>query len=158
MTDKEYEKQRQRVIKYWDKWYNVLGIHWWRINRNWHRERREDSPNTFGDCSTDWEYRNATINFYLLVAIDMSDNALEEAVVHEFVHVLAAPLHDFRDDQAREITEHTVTTIARQIVHTWEDGWRTGRNYARKEARGDNSTTRLSGKKRAGSTAPPAEA
>lgn len=125
MTDKDYKAQRERVTKLFDKWYAILGMSWWRIDREWSREREEDSANTVGLTSCNWEYRTGNITFFLPACADLDDSTLEEAVVHEFVHILGMPIHDMRDDQARQITEHTVTTIARGIIWAYEAGEKT---------------------------------
>lgn len=133
MTDKEYREQKRRVQKVWDRWYTPLGMNWWRIDCNWEREREEDSWHTIGKTYCNWEYRTANITFYLPACVDLNDDKLEEAIVHEFVHVLAMPIHDCRDDQAREITEHTVTTIARSLIWAREAGEREGSKKEKEE-------------------------
>ena len=122
MTDKEYRDQKARVRKYWDKWFSSIGMGWWQIDLNWERDREPDSWNTIGMTHCNWQYRTGDITFYLPACVDLTDDQLEEAVVHEFVHILAMPIHDMRDDQARDITEHTVTTIARAIIWARQAG------------------------------------
>lgn len=116
MNDKKYREQRARVEKLWDKWFTSIGMGWWQVDRTFEREHKEDSYDTIAETFCNWQYRTANITFYLPVCADVDDDKLEEAIVHEFAHVLLAPLQDFRDDQAREITEHTVTTVARSII------------------------------------------
>lgn len=130
MKDKDYEVQRKRVLGYWDKWYKILAMHHYRIDRNWARERDEDVPHTLGSTTSNWQYQTASITFFLPEVMDNDDSMLEEAVVHEFVHVLISPLHDFRDDQARMLTEHTVTTLARSLVWSHEAGEKVKKNVS----------------------------
>lgn len=124
MTDKEYRKQKARVKKFWGKWFNTLGLHWWGIDLYWQRERNEDEPSELGHTSSNWQYRTAAVTFNIPVVAEINDDKLEEAVVHEMTHILVAPIQDFRDDQARDITELTVTTVARALIWSREAGKR----------------------------------
>lgn len=116
MTDKEYYKQKARVKKYWNKWYTAIGLGWWRVDLYWNRNRNEDEPRELGHTETNWQYRTGAITFNVPECAGLDDGHLEEAVVHEMTHILVGGLHDLRDDQSREITEYTVTTIARAIL------------------------------------------
>lgn len=131
MTDKQYREQKARVEKIWDEWYDILAMWWWRIDRTWDRAREENNYDCIAKTSSNWQYRTAHITFYLPTALDLDDSHLEESIVHEFVHVLLAPIQDMRDDQAREITEHTVTTVARTLIWAKEAGQKNGKSKDR---------------------------
>lgn len=122
MTDKQYEKERRRVRKLWDKWFRPIGMGWWQVDLSWAREREEDEPATAGMTTTNWQYRTAHVTFYLPATMELDDEKLEEVVVHELVHILCGPIQDMSTDERREITEHTVTTIARSIIWAREAG------------------------------------
>lgn len=122
MNDKEYAKQKKRVKKYWDKWFESIGLAWWKIDITWDREREEGTPSQLGKTETRWQYRTAAVTFNLPEIAIVTDERLEECVVHEMTHILVGGLHDLRDDQSREITEYTVTTIARAIIWAREAG------------------------------------
>jgi hypothetical protein len=92
MTDKEYTKQKKRVQQYIDKWHDALGLGWFHIDMTWNRERKRDSPDTAADTTTHWQYRTAWINWYLPSIADNDEDFLEGIVVHEFTHILVAPL------------------------------------------------------------------
>lgn len=122
MTDKEFAAQKKRVMKFWDKYFTAIGMGWWAVEVNWSREREADSSNTIGITHASWEYRQGNVTFFLPTCADLNDEQLEEAVVHEMVHIIAEGIHDTRDDQAREITEYTVTSLARAIVWAYRAG------------------------------------
>lgn len=122
MNDKEYAKQKARVKKYWDKWFDTIGLAWWNVNITWDRERREDRPSQLGETSSKWQYRSAHVTFQLPEIATVTDERLEECVVHEMTHILLQGIEDFRDDQATQITEYTTTTIARAIIWAREAG------------------------------------
>lgn len=122
MTDKQYTAQKKRVMKFWDKYFDSIGMGWWAVEVNWSREREENSPDTVGLTTASWEYRTGNVTFFLPKCAEINDDQLEEAVVHEMVHIIAEGIHDLRDDQAREITEYSVTSLARAIVWAWRAG------------------------------------
>lgn len=122
MTDREFKTQRARVSKAWEKWFTPIGMGWWQVDRQSAREREEDEPATAAMTTTNWQYRTASVTFYLPACADLNDDQLEEVVVHEMVHILCGPIQDMSDDSRREITEHTVTTIARAIIWAREAG------------------------------------
>lgn len=122
MTDKEYREQKLRVRRFWDKWHDAIGMGWWRINLTWDRARDEESPNQLAVTSSSWQYRTGHVTFNLPECAAVDDETLEETVVHELCHILLAPIHDGRDDQAREITEFAVTSTARAIIWAREAG------------------------------------
>lgn len=92
MTDKEYKTQKKRVQKYIDKWFNAMGLKWFRVDLVWDRERDQDSPNTAARTTTSWQYRHATVTWYMPTIVDNDDDFLEGIVVHEFVHILISPM------------------------------------------------------------------
>lgn len=116
MTDKDFKAQKKRVLDFWNMYFSEIGMGWWAVELNWSREREESSPDTIALTNASWEYRNGNVTFFLPKCAEISDDQLEEAVVHEMVHIIAEGIHDLRDDQSREITEYTVTSLARAIV------------------------------------------
>lgn len=100
MTDKEYQKQKRRVQRYIDKWFKPMDLGWYWVDCEWIRERNEDQPATTAITTAFWQYRHATIKWYMPSVADNDDDYLEGIVVHEFVHILVAPLMkvDTQDD------------------------------------------------------------
>lgn len=120
MNDKEYEKQKKRVLKLSEKWRNPLGLGWWRITEVFSRERSTNEtayapPSTNGkydsvfEVSTDYYYKTAVITAYLPVIQNVSDSDLERYYIHELMHIhLSAMKHP---DRAKE-EELTATSLA----------------------------------------------
>ncbi len=92
MTDKEYRHEKKRVKKYIDKWFKTMGLGWYRVDMVWNRARDESNPRTAARTTTQWQYRSATVEWYLPSIADDDDDYLEGIVVHEFTHILLAPL------------------------------------------------------------------
>ena len=45
-----------------------------------------------GRAISSWQYRHATITWFMPAVVDNDDDYLEGIVVHEFTHVLISPL------------------------------------------------------------------
>ena len=132
MTDKQFEKERKRVRRLWFKWFKPIGMGWWQVELSYDRARDEDEPATAGLTTTNWQYRTAAVTFFLPATAAMSEEDLEEVVVHEMVHIMCGPIQDMSSDDRREITEHTVTTIARSIMWARKAGEDTAKKAPRK--------------------------
>lgn len=122
MTDDEYRKTKEKIQKVWDKWFKPLGLGWYRVDVEWSQYQNEDNPRTKAQTSSNWQYHTARIIFYVPEFLDDDQEDIENTVVHEMSHILCAPIQDFRDDQSREITEHTVTTVAQALQWAREVG------------------------------------
>lgn len=79
-----------------------------------------ESPDVIAETKTAWEYHQATIRWSLVNAAPLSDDELEETLVHELVHVMLAPIelpHRTDDDTPMNaVCEYTVSTVARAIL------------------------------------------
>lgn len=117
MTDKDYQKQKSRITPLLDKWAHA-GFNWWRITYVWDRNEKPDFPHTAADCEAWWQYRSAKITFYLPVCEDADDEELERIVVHELVHVLIGSIHNFENDETREMTEYATENVTRALLYT----------------------------------------
>lgn len=118
MTDKEYAKQKKRVQKYIDKWHRTMGLGWFHVEFIWDREHKSESPATAALTSSSWQYKEATITWYLPKILEATDERLENIVVHEFCHVLLSGLAQWIDDnpQADQLNEYTTELVANAII------------------------------------------
>lgn len=123
MTDKEYQEQKKRIKKYIDKWFQAMGLGWFKVDMEWSRERDLDNPQTAARTTTRWQYRHAVITWYVPALVDNDDEYLEGIVVHEFVHILVAPLLavDSQDDLPLQ-HEYATECIARSMMWVREAG------------------------------------
>lgn len=120
MTDAEYAQQKARVEALIEKWAAPLGILWWDVDYHWHRLKDEDSPGCAASATTQWQYIQARVNWYLPTIADLSDKDLERAVVHEHLHILV-------DEMAPEGSmtpgeERVCSALAKAFVWTYEAG------------------------------------
>jgi hypothetical protein len=125
VTDKEYNTQKKRVQKYIDRWLTTLGLRWFRIDFVWEREHD-------GDCAartlSSWQYKDATVTWYLPKIASISDDLLEQTVVHEFTHVLLSGLAqnaiDRDSDYANQLNEYTTEIVSNALSWAREAGRR----------------------------------
>lgn len=119
MNDEEFEKQKARVQRYIDKWMPA-GFGWWRLDIQWERgsasgfEGYTENPNIIEH----WQYRAATITFNLGATKDLTEERLEETVVHELSHLLVGSILDYSTEAQCQMTEFAVTSVARALLWT----------------------------------------
>lgn len=118
MNDKEYKTQKKRVEKYLKKWIKPMGIKWHRLDVIFDRNYEESDKEILANSQSLWQYRKASITFYLPVVDKCSDDDLEHNVVHELVHILLAPLwyNCNKSDEMSQINEYTVESITNAFI------------------------------------------
>lgn len=116
MTDKEYREQKKRVQKYIDRWFIPMGLGWFKVDMVWDRATKEDAPSVAAEVYTQWQYRQASVHWYLPNLATVKDDELDDIVVHEFTHILINPLTliDKSEDLPMQ-HEYATETIARAI-------------------------------------------
>lgn len=123
MTDKEYREQKKRVQKYIDKWFKVMGLGWFRVDMEW---SREPDGETGARTYSQWQYRSATITWFLPHLAKYDDDVVEHTVIHEFCHVLLSPLAQTQQDDGNgsgnQINEYATETVASAMEWVREAG------------------------------------
>lgn len=122
MTDKEYREQMKRVQKYIDKWFNTLGLGWYEVDLHWSRVDDDEEKDTAAKTTWRWQYRTAAITFYLPTIAELSDDKLENAVVHEFAHILTGSMVQNQPDDNSQLMEYGTETVARALIWAREAG------------------------------------
>jgi len=150
MTDEEFEAQVVRIDKLVEKWAPLLGLKWMEnLQIRFHRHFKEGDDRCIADNVTDWEYKLASITFYIPACEDVPDDRLERLVVHELFHTVVNPL---REQEKHKLEELVVTNLT-QIVF-WvktaaiEEGRRLERKRIKVEGLGKvEKSTKPKGKK-----------
>lgn len=120
MTDKEYNFEKARILKYLKKWHGA-GFGWFTVDYTWHRHLKDGETITaMADTSTDWEYRRAYINWYLPMFQGVPDERCESTVVHELSHILVASTSNFSTDEDRQMTEYATSLVASALIWAGE--------------------------------------
>jgi hypothetical protein len=118
MTDDEYKDQRERVLPLFEKWVQVLGLKWWKIRIEYERTNKDDDEPgwqaTFS-CSADWRYADALITAYCPALVKLTDEELEQAIVHELCHVFLNELRENKKDR-HDHEERVATMLAKAFI------------------------------------------
>ncbi len=138
MTDKEFNKQRARIDALWKKWGANLTLGPWQIVLRYCREPipGKDGTNKVGEAHVMWEYRQATLMFYLPGLADMTDAQVERLFVHECCHVLVHETREWCQTEhlpedvsagCMKHEERVVSQMAQAFLWVWEAGEKAGR-------------------------------
>jgi hypothetical protein len=124
--DKEYREQKARVQKYIDKWFKTLGLGWFLVDMEWSREHDGEVA---ARTSSSWQYKDATITWFLPHLVNQSDDTVERTVVHEFCHILLSGLaqnqKDSNESLASQVNEYTTELVASALIWVREAGEKT---------------------------------
>lgn len=121
MTDAEYNEQKERLEKYLVKWHKLMSMGHYHLKYVYKRDFCVDdkSRSTYARTSTSWEYREATIEWYMPSLAKATDDELENIVIHEFCHVQMAPLSQDQPEvmhEQRELATENFTRILLSMV------------------------------------------
>lgn len=68
-----------------------------------------------------WNYLEARINWYLHIAARFTDEDIEEALVHEYVHILLCPEQSVVPAKHTDQMELATEMAARAVLAGWRD-------------------------------------
>jgi hypothetical protein len=105
-----------RVCVSFDKWNDLLELHWCNITLHRSDSFRADDNACAADTAAQWQYREATINVYLPAIAHFSDPEIEELLVHEMVHILVNSLESLVGDRHVNLRELSVENVARALI------------------------------------------
>lgn len=122
MNDKEYSKEKSNLENMLIPIKNAM-LRDWRIKHVFHRERCSADAERMADTSALWEYRTATINWYLP---SIKDNCPEQSdvfnvIVHEFTHCTLDPICQDLSDDKRAVVEFVTQSIADHLQYMFEN-------------------------------------
>lgn len=121
---KDPEKIIKRIQDYVDIWEPMLDLPGVDVEHVFLPRVAEEDHTMVADTSASWEYRCATIRWYLGRVATLDDNDLENSVVHEYVHVLLAVMEKHLPERYRnsENSEHAVENITRALTAVYRTG------------------------------------
>jgi len=116
------DQLQKKITKLAEKWLIILGLrNWVNINLQVSEESCPRGKDTVATAYPEWEYRHATIEFYLPACQEIDDDKLEYFFVHECCHILVNEMAS-KKKGARKHEERTVTQLAQAFLWTWKDG------------------------------------
>lgn len=120
MNDKEYELQKRRIQALTDKYHRALGFGWYKIDHSYVREMDHDEERQVARTTVSWQYLMAEVVWNIPLVADQSDDELRSIWLHEYAHVLTAPLMQGVDSDnplAQHLIEYTAETTARALEY-----------------------------------------
>jgi hypothetical protein len=126
MTNKEFSQEKKRIAKYLDKWHKTLGMGWWEVQIVNDRYYCQVDDHIKAETIADWGYKTAVITFYMPLTIKLSDQELEETIVHEYSHILTNPFYkslpDEKDQNLVAICEYGTEMVKNALLWTRKAG------------------------------------
>jgi hypothetical protein len=127
LTDSQYAAEKARVLERLEYWRPRLHRGSWRLNVEWERGENVKESQVEGwndyvrfEIRAQWRYAQAKLYVWCGGTAELSDEILEEFVVHELCHCLVHELQDLGgvspDYLAHE--EHVATVLARAFIET----------------------------------------
>jgi hypothetical protein len=115
MNTKQVKKLIRKYFKWWVKW---TGLGYWDIVAIFSNETepRDNGYLSIGHCDCEWKYQTATITFHPKDMRHLTEKQIEEAVVHELMHVF---LNEMREG---EIHHEERCATALQKAFLWVRG------------------------------------
>lgn len=115
MTDDEFRKEVDNLEKFLIPLKDAL-LNDWKIKHVFNRERWSDGGR-MADTSALWEYKTATINWYMPAVKEYCPEQSDvfNLVIHEFTHCIIDPISPPSDDvsdEKRALIEFVTQTIA----------------------------------------------
>lgn len=93
LDDARFKKEKERVRKLITKWQGPMGLRWFKVDLEFTRDPAPDGTHTQAMTNmASWRYHEFTITFYIPDTMHLSDEDLENTIIHELTHCLLAPI------------------------------------------------------------------
>lgn len=132
MNDELYAKTKERLEKFLTKWHPLLQMGFYQLKYDYVRTYCPDDSDTCAVTNSSWVYRKAHITWYIQKLSELNDDELEDVVVHEFCHVLLAPVTQDQPQEWHEQVEFVTQTMAMLLINVQKSD---GDKYAGPEPR-----------------------
>lgn len=110
-----YQESKLEILNKTDDWQKRMDLTHYVINHNFLNILCDDES-VIAETATNWQYREANINWYMDKVVTLGERALERTIVHELTHILTAPMEDNIKRGREEFAELAVEGIARAFI------------------------------------------
>lgn len=117
MNDETFAHEKERVLTLARYWRDVLCLIRWEITYRFFLENIPNEDDATMTCTVQWPYQTAYISVNCSVTEDLSDEKLEEILVHEFAHIIVNQMRP-EDGRCTPNEERVCTMIADAILTT----------------------------------------
>jgi hypothetical protein len=124
VNDAEYAAQKERIQTVLDKWTRQLGLRWWDIEYEFHREglqpddhREVDSDSVcLAKTVVQWQYATATIKLNVQALADIDDASLDKTILHECQHIFLHEMRWFDESDGIFHEERVATNLTKAFL------------------------------------------
>jgi hypothetical protein len=118
MVMRNQDKEQERIELIMEHVLEELRLDWVTIRLKWNTTMGAESDRTACKTTTDWEYRQSSMDWCLPLTAAMTDLELLRLVVHEVIHVLVAPMEMLIKDQelSNKVCELAVENVTRALL------------------------------------------
>jgi hypothetical protein len=109
---KQYLSAKTLIQEYSARWEQILSLRWMNVEHVFLESYNDEDHHILADTSVAWQYRAATIRWYLPAIMTQSETQIDTAVAHEYVHVLLGPIESRVPGKYEEQKEFVVESIA----------------------------------------------
>lgn len=106
------KKEILRVERTVNRWKTMMDLGHITIGNYYSDEESEN----IAEVVTSWEYRQAAIIWFGKNVIELNQQELDLATVHELSHIIVSPMSDHLPDEHHKLEEFVVESIARAIM------------------------------------------
>lgn len=96
-------------------WQESLGLEWMDITHRYLETFNDADHLTVADTEAMWEYRVATVRFFLPSVVRLERDDLEATLIHEYTHILLAPIESKLAEKHTELKEFTIEGITKAL-------------------------------------------
>jgi hypothetical protein len=113
-----YELVKHAIDGMKDEWQDRMDLGHVAITHSYLEAFNETDHLTVAETQAMWEYRTANVRWWLPSAARLDMKELESTLVHEYTHILLAPVELKIPDKHLELKEFTVESIARALLRS----------------------------------------
>jgi hypothetical protein len=108
-----YDDDRARVHRITAALQDELELGWVFITHRFDEAQHPDG--IMAETSTQWEYRQAQVTWVLPEVALSDDGEIADVAIHEFIHVLMAPMAETLPKRVGKLEEFAVESLARMV-------------------------------------------
>lgn len=140
---KKWLKEKARIKRIGLPWRERLNLEPWHLTWRFKLATHDDhSRGSVAEANVDWAYMRATLTFWLVETKPLSDDELEEVIVHELSHVLVNFMRHKRN-VCTQVEERLCTELSRAFLETRKGALDEGHARARREKFNESLTVRM---------------
>ena len=104
-------KEKRNIERTVTRWQTAMDLGFITV----HNFFSDEDPEQSAEVLTNWEYREAAIVWYAK-ANGMTQEEIDEVVVHELGHIIVAPMSDHLPNKHHKLEEFVVSSLTKAIL------------------------------------------